>query len=114
MRARFRGPAAELTRTLALDTGAAQTLIDSATLDAIGYNVGSRQTLIRLATVSGYEEAPTMVVDEVRALGTSVPSLRVVVRDLPASVGFYGLLGLDFLRGRHLSINFRRGEIELT
>jgi hypothetical protein len=32
---------------------------------------------------------------------------------LPESAQFHGLLGLDFLRGTRLTIDFRRGEIEL-
>ena len=41
------------------------------------------------------------------------PDGKDVCRDLPAAIAIDGLLGLDFLRGTRLTIDFRNGTIDV-
>jgi len=89
-------------------------VVTRALLRTIGYSETAWREQVLIASMNSIQQAPRCVIEEVAALGRRVAGLEVVAHDLPAGLPFVGLLGLDFLRGRRLSIDFRRGEIELT
>ncbi len=55
-----------------------------------------------------------VVIDRIEALGEQQEQFPVVAHTIPASAGVDGLLGLDFLRDRRLTLDFRRGRITLS
>jgi hypothetical protein len=55
----------------------------------------------------------TLVVQRLESLGTNVSPVRVLVHSLPSGLNIDGLLGLNFFRGRRLTIDFRIARIDL-
>ena len=68
----------------------------------------------RFMTGSGMEVAPILTVPAMELLGVRAAHVSVLCHDLPQRSLVDGLLGLSFLRHCQLSINFRRGILELT
>lgn len=56
---------------------------------------------------------PRLGVERLSSLGRHRADLAILAHTLPPSAGIDGLLGLDFLRGQQLSINFREGTVTL-
>ena len=65
-------------------------------------------------TGSGIEFAPRVMLEKLVALGRIRPGFPVLGHTLPPSAGVDGLLGLDFLRGQSLTVDFRVGQVTLT
>ena len=114
IRATLTGPGGDTIVRLALDTGATRTLIVPSILSLIGCDPSASSEFRKAATVSGVEYAPLVQVNMVEAIGHRRENLSVLCQSLPANVGVDGLLGLDFLRGMELNIDFRMGKLSLT
>ena len=108
------GPNGNLNLRMALDTGSTSTLVNATPLSFLGYDLTNTSENAQLATGSTVESVPCLVVDRIDALERSREKLRVVCHTLPTSTRVDGLLGLDFLRGHNLRIDFRNGEITLS
>ena len=67
-----------------------------------------------MTTGSGVEFVPRLAVRRIEALGQTRTDFGVLGHTLPSSAGVDGLLGLDFLEGRMLTIDFREGWAELV
>ncbi len=111
--ARVTGLRDEQTILLALDTGAAYTMLTPSVLRVLGDSLGPDAPVTRIATVTEIVSRPMTTIIQLAALGQHRRNMSVVVSDLPPRVGFHGLLGLDFLRNSRLTIDFRRGEVDL-
>ncbi len=111
VRAEIFGPAGWGFAHLALDTGATTTLISAAVLVGLGYDPSAATTLVPVTTGSGVAYAPRIPVDKLIALGEERMSFPVLCHTLPPSAGIDGLLGLDFLRGRTLLVDFKAGQV---
>jgi predicted aspartyl protease len=98
---------------LALDTGATTTLINSGMLVSIGYDPALSSERVQITTGSGIEFVPRLVVKRLVALGREQTDFSVLCHTLPPSAGVDGLLGLDFLRGNILRVDFKDGTITL-
>lgn len=107
------GPTGDARTQLALDTGATTTVIDPALLVSIGYDPASVQERVRFTTGSSVEYAHRLPLDRIQALGQDRSAFPVIAHSLPPSASVRGLLGLDFLRGLDLAVDFRKGEITL-
>jgi predicted aspartyl protease len=107
------GPSGSMILRLALDTGATGTLINVAPLAAIGYDPSLAPERVQVTTGSGVEFAPRIIVARMQAMGQERTGFPVLAHTLPPSASVDGLLGLDFLRGQVLSIDFRQGVISL-
>jgi predicted aspartyl protease len=114
VRARLFGPRAERSVRLALDTGATLTVVNAAILVTLGYDPAVSPDRLQMTTGSGVEFVPRLAVDQIEALHEKRSQFIVVAHTLPPSASVDGLLGLDFLRDRVLTINFQTGEITLT
>jgi len=99
---------------LALDTGATTTLINVERLVALGYDPAVSNDRTRITTGSGLEFATIVPLLKVTALGKERSAFRVIAHTLPPSAGVDGLLGLDFLRGGRLSLDFTTGLIQFS
>jgi aspartyl protease family protein len=107
--AELEGPTGISLLQMILDTGATTTLISSSILMAAGYNPAADPTRIGVTTANGLDYVASLSVSKLRALGHEKLNLPVLVHTLPPSSGADGLLGLDFLRGLRLTVDFRTG-----
>src|SRR5690349_1462123 len=103
------GPSGTGILRLALDTGATRTLIDRTMLVTVGYDPAFAPGRIQVTTANGTAVVPEIPVAKLRALGQERAGFRVLCHTLPPGIGIDGLLGLDFLRGQVLTIDFRAG-----
>ena len=83
-------------------------------LVAIGYDPALVVDRIQVTTGSAVEFALRVVLERLFALGYERSAFPVLGHTLPPSVGVDGLLGLDFLRGLNLTIDFRLGQLTLA
>jgi hypothetical protein len=89
-------------------------MINVAHLIAIGYDPSLSPDRVQVTTGSGVEYAPRIKVSRFGALGQERASFPILSHTLPPSAGIDGLLGLDFLRGQKLDVDFRNGHLWLT
>jgi predicted aspartyl protease len=108
------GPSGSAVLRLALDTGATRTVINIGMLVALGYDPALAPERIQVTTGSGVEFVPRVSVHKIVALGQERTSFLVLGHTLPPSAGIDGVLGLDFMRGQTLTVDFRTGTITLT
>jgi predicted aspartyl protease len=99
---------------MALDTGATYTIASVEMLMAIGYQPDLVKNRVQIITGSGLVSAPRVIIQQVDALSQTRISFPVLAYTLPKSAGIDGLLGLDFLRHRAITIDFRTGRISLS
>ncbi len=106
------GPSSSLVFKLALDTGATDTMVSAKLLADIGYDLSS-YPIISMTTGSGIIDAPEVIVSQLAALGQTRADFSILAHTLPPTATVDGLLGLDFLRGKVLNIDFRLGKLTL-
>jgi predicted aspartyl protease len=99
---------------LALDTGATRTAVNVARLVSVAYDPALSPDRVQVTTGSGVEFAPRVGVARLEALDQHRLNFPLLAHTLPPSTGVDGLLGLDFLRGLLLTVDFRAGEITLS
>lgn len=112
--AKLEGPSGTVLLRLALDTGATRTLIDTRPLIRAGYDPSQARTHVRTMTASGVVLMPRLPVIRLKALAQERANFLVLAHAPPPSASFDGLLGLDFLRGQMLAIDFRNGQLTLS
>ena len=108
------GPLGDVILSVALDTGATGTLINQSRLIYVGYDPAAQSDRSQIITGSGVEFVPRITVSKIAALGQEQTDFPVLGHTLPPNAGVDGLLGLDFIRGQKLTIDFRSSEISLT
>ena len=99
---------------MALDTGASLTVIPWSAAETLGLDPARGRRRVRFMTGNGMEAAPVLTIHAMEVLGIRVGRVPALCHDLPQRSLVDGLLGLSFLRHCQLSINFRRGVLELT
>ena len=109
----LQGPHREVTVQLALDTGATATVINRRSLQYVGSQVDKEGKPAEITTGSGIEIALEIRLNEIQALGKATYGFPVLCHTLPANATVDGVLGLDFLRGERLVIDFRAGLLAL-
>ena len=107
------GPAGSIVLRLALDTGATATMINVAPLVAVGYDPSLVPDRVQVTTGSGVEYVPRLRVARIKVLGQERVHFPVLTHTLPPSSTIDGLLGLDFVRGQTLTIDFRQASVSL-
>jgi predicted aspartyl protease len=108
------GPSGSAVLRLALDTGATGTVINMGMLVALGYDPALVPERIQVTTGSGVEFVPRVSLHKIVALGQERANFPVLGHTLPPSASIDGVLGLDFVRGQTLTVDFRTGTITLT
>ncbi len=114
VQAQLWGPVGSIVLRMALDTGATQTLINATPLVWVGYDPALSSERVQITTGCSIEFAPLVNIQRIGALGQVRGNLSVLCFTLPPSADIDGLLGLDFLRGQSLVVDFRLGEITLS
>ena len=111
--ARLWGPNADIVVRLALDTGATLSLLNWDVVTLLGYNPAIVPARVRITTASRVESVPQIVIEKIEALGKERRDFPVLCHTLPPSATVDGVLGLDFLRGQRLLLDFRTGMVTL-
>jgi predicted aspartyl protease len=111
--ARLHGPIGGRSLRLAIDTGASMTVVSRGALESAGYDLTLTTRRQQIVTANGMQVVPVLRVSLVAALGSERRNFSVLGHTVPPATGVDGLLGLDFLRGKQLTIDFRQGEITL-
>jgi aspartyl protease family protein len=111
LEARLYGKKRDVALILALDTGATGTVISAKRLDEAGYDLENFDDEIYITTGSGIISVPKITIEKLTALGETKADFTVIAHDLPPTASVDGVLGLDFLRGHVLNIDFKIGEI---
>ena len=109
----LRGPAGRVAARLVLDTGAAGTTVSVRVVEMLGYELADAEEQVQLTTASGVEVAPRIRIAGIKALGKRRRGLLVVCHTLPPRAKVDGVIGLDFLRGYRLVVDFRAGLVDL-
>ena len=110
---RLWGPSGDVVVRLALDTGATRTLVNWDPMVFVGYDPASAGPRIEVTTGSGVEFVPEVRVRIVQALQHEQGDFPVLCHTLPPSAMVDGVLGLDFMRGQRLIVNFRTADVAL-
>ncbi len=96
---------------LALDTGATSTLVSWDLVVLVGYDPAAVARRVQVTTGSGVEFVPEVTVMRLDALDQSRSEFPVLCHTLPPTATVDGVLGLDFLRGGRLVVDFRSAEV---
>jgi hypothetical protein len=100
--------------TLALDTGASNTIIDLAALIILGYEIKDSVRTVEFETAKGELTAHVFVVKEITALGITRHNMEICSYDFFNNNIFsdmHGVLGLDFVRDCKVCIDMVEREI---
>jgi predicted aspartyl protease len=98
--------------TMALDTGASFVVIRPGLITHLGLRFNPNQT-VEVASASGLQAAPSIILPEVRTLSQTQYQVNAVIVDIPESSKIDGLLGLSFLNYYLLNIDFPGGKLTL-
>jgi len=108
------GPTGNAILSLALDTGATATAINQGRLMRLGYDLALATDRVQITTGSGVEFVPRLSITRLKALGQERLNFPILAHTLPPSASVDGVLGLDFLRGHALAIDFRQAQLTLS
>ncbi len=98
----------------ALDTGATYTMIPWQIAEALGYKPEISREKVTLITASGVETAPVVEIKKIKFMDENVDNVPAVCHDLPPKSYVVGLLGSSFLRHFKITIDYRKGLLEIT
>ena len=98
--------------TLVLDTGATHTVVDFGVLIKEGYRLSDTQGLVFIETANGLITANKFRVKQLTCLGIARQNFEVssFLFDDPQE-NVKGILGLDFLDGREVCLDFRENKV---
>jgi len=88
-------------------------VINRSLLQRVGYSGKDFSNSIYITTVSGKEKTAILPVKKIVALDQTRIKFKILAFQLPPTTFIDGLIGLDFLRKRKISIDFISGIIEL-
>lgn len=103
----------EVILNLALDTGTTGTIISVKKLIEVGYDLDEPEDEIYITTGSGLISVPKITIEKLTTLGKSKENFSVIAHDLPPTASVDGVLDLDFLRDKVLTVDFKQGFIKL-
>lgn len=89
-------------------------MVNVGLLTTVGYDPSLVPDRVQVTTGSGVEYVPRLSVSRLKALGQEHANFPVLGHTLPPSASIDGLLGLDFMRGQVLNIDFTQGRVSLS
>jgi predicted aspartyl protease len=93
-----------------IDTGAERTVISRQLADRLNLAAGPVRNLI---TVTGSGKVNTVLVPHLELSGTKVRGIEAPALD-QAHMGAQGMLGIDSLKSRRVTIDFKKNEMKVT
>lgn len=110
---RLWGPSGDTVIRLALDTGATGSMVNWDLIVLLDYDPAATPNRIQMTTGSGVEFVPVISIQKVQAMNLIRNNFPILCHTLPPSATVDGVLGLDFFRGKKLSIDLCRGKAEI-
>jgi Aspartyl protease len=107
------GPLGAAVFRMVLDTGLTRTVLDRELFGSIGIVADFYRPVVTMESATGIAHIPQAQADRICSVEQERHRFDVLLHDYSAS-RFDGVLGLDFLRGHELTIDFPRGQISLT
>lgn len=101
------------TAEMILDTGSSFVTLPYDLATSIGLPIDLTNT-VRLTSASTVETRPKIVIPEISVLGKRIKNVEAIIKDLPPEAPADGLLGLSFLKHFKLTIDFKKGLLELV
>jgi len=86
-------------------------MISAKRLAEVGYDLDKPEDEIYITTGNGLIFVPKITIEKLMSLGETKANFTVIAHNLPPTASVDGVLGLDFLRGHVLNIDFKIGEI---
>ena len=108
------GPGDSADLRLILDTGATTTLLNENIVRFLGLNPDEPASRANITMTGSIETCPIVTLNRLTAFGQHRLAFPVISHSLPLGSGIDGLLGLDFLRGHVLTIDFTTGRLSLN
>lgn len=99
--------------SVALDTEALKIVLSKEILQKVGCKFTPDLPSTRVVTGTGVTRCPIVSINRLEAFGCQRTNLEVMALDLPEEARLSGLIGLDFLRGTVLTIDFIKSEVEV-
>ena len=96
-----------------LDTGASLVVLPWWIATGLEIKIDPKH-LVSTTTASSVEKVPFVTIPKISVLNKTVRNVSCIVKDLPPDSGVDGLLGLSFLRHFKLTIDFKKGILELV
>ena len=109
---RVSGPLGRKWLQFLLDTGTAVSVIDTSVMDALGYNASAGKRTVRMGSIGGVQDGYALDVERLGTMGFERAPCELICQDLPRGVD--GLIGLDLLRGRILTVDAITGTITVA
>ena len=97
VRARIWSPRRHVLLSLAVDTGAVETVVTPEIVESLGYHPRDGERITTVRSAIGEEHGYTLRVARFSALGFTAPDCRIHVFDLATGDDIDGLIGLGFL-----------------
>jgi len=97
---------------LAPDTGATSSMINWDVAVLLDYDPASVKERVQITTGSGVEFASRIVIEKVEVAGRTIENFPMLCHTLHPSAMVDGLLGLDFFRGRRLTLDCKTGLVD--
>ncbi len=110
---RIAGPRAARREWFIVDTGSPVTIVDSRLLQRLGYHPGHAKRKANLIGAGGMLPGHTLDIEYMDAMGTVFAPVEVVSQEIPSSTGVQGLVGMDLLVGRVLTVDCIEGLISV-
>lgn len=95
-----------------LDTGASFTIIPWRLAQELGLKIDPQKTA-KIITASSIEITPQTTIPKMSVLGKTARNVVCLVHDLPPQTTVDGLLGLSFLKHFKLTVDFKKGILNL-
>jgi hypothetical protein len=98
--------------TMVFDPGCAITLIDTSTMDMLGYS--ARRDVIRTSSLSGAvgeSQGYVIKLPFFTCIEQTLTNFEIACHDLHSSLGVTGLLGMNFFKHFRMDIDFNSGVI---
>lgn len=111
--ARVWSPRSRRRLRLAIDTGAADTVVTPDLVERLGYSVRDGEHVMTIRSAIGKEHGWTLRVKRFGALGFIVPDYRLHVFELATGDDIDGLIGLTFLKQFNCEFRFAEGRIRV-
>jgi hypothetical protein len=103
------GPAGNGWCTFVLDTGSPVTILDPGKADELGYSARMGKRLRSFWAVGGTQPGYLLEVVRLATMGFVVERCELVCQDLPRRMAVDGLIGMDLLEGRIVTLDGIRG-----
>lgn len=108
------GPLGVRRSLFVLDTGSQVSAVDPAIVDELGYSPRMGRQVSRLIGVGGVQVGYELPVMQLETMGLVLAPCLLMCHDMPRKLGVDGLIGMDLLEGRILTLDGKAGRVTLA